>query len=144
MKALPALTPSPSASAAYWPTGRRERRAAAAGPVSASDDTDDTQLKVTFYDMPLLENLRFSDGKRGAFTLRNYISHAACQAFGGQMDESVRAECSPLRFEAETTGRICDYAIIVLTEIPDWYIAPRDRPYVTDLLAGRFSNGEGR
>jgi hypothetical protein len=137
LKVLPTLT----AASVYLPTGRRERRL---GAPDGRVKTDDTQLNVTFYDTPLLENVRFSDGTRGAFTLRNYTAFDACQTFAGQMDQGQQTDCASLRNIQAATQKACDAAIIVLTEIPDWYIAPRDRPYVTDLLAGRFSGSEAR
>src|SRR5215472_14526437 len=53
-------------------------------PASASDsnlESESLRLRVTFYDMPSLENVVLPNGDRVAFTLSHYVSSDVCREF---------------------------------------------------------------
>jgi hypothetical protein len=92
-------------------------------------------LNVTFYDMPVMENLVLPAGERVAFTLSDYISYDSCKDFKEQLDERPRLDCEDLRRAGEQE---CDTAVIRVIVFPKGYIGVRDRPYIGDLLTGKF------
>ncbi|MCU0591983.1 MAG: hypothetical protein MUC57_10980 [Desulfobacterales bacterium] len=90
-------------------------------------------LNVSFYDMPALENFVLPGGDRVAFTLSDYKSFSSCKYFKEQLSESQKADCEDLM-----RGEPCDTAVIRAVVFPEGYIGHRDRPYIGDLLTGKF------
>jgi hypothetical protein len=90
-------------------------------------------LNVSFYDMPALENFVLPGGDRVAFTLSDYKSFNSCKYFKEQLSESQKADCDGLM-----RGEPCDTAVIRAVVFPEGYIGHRDRPYIGDLLTGKF------
>lgn len=118
-----------------WRDG--EVRVRAIDPDDANLQVKAVQFNLTFYDMPILESLRLPNGSRVALTLYRYVSSRACRMFADEMDGDLRSDCAGLLSAQKDED--CDRLVLGVTDIPDWYIGPRDRPYVTDLISGRFS-----
>ena len=90
-------------------------------------------LSVTFFDMPALENVRLSDGRRLALTLTRSTSIQSCRQFSDQMDVTAQQDCKArLDVPRESTAE-CSWADLSIILIPADYIGMRDRPYLSDL-----------
>jgi hypothetical protein len=105
-----------------------------AKPPDSTQETESIRLRVSFYDMPSLENIVLPNGERVAFTLSRYLSSDVCRKFKEELDESVRSDCQNPRYEK----RVCDRAWIRAIVLPKQFIGVRDRPYFNDLVTGKF------
>jgi hypothetical protein len=106
-------------------------------PAEASDskpETESLRLRVTFYDMPSLENVVLPNGERVAFTLSRYLSTDVCREFKEELDDVTRSDCQNPDYEK----RVCDMAWIRVIVLPKQFIGVRDRPYFNDLITGKF------
>jgi hypothetical protein len=97
-------------------------------------ETESLRLRVTFYDMPSLENVVLPSGKRVAFTLSRYLSDEMCREFEKELDEVTGSDCKNPEFK----DKVCDRAWIRAIVLPKQFIGVRDRPYFNDLVSGKF------
>jgi hypothetical protein len=109
-------------------------RVVPAEPSDSKQETESLRLRVTFYDMPSLENVVLPNGERVAFTLSRYLSADVCREFKEELDESTRSDCQNPDYEK----RVCDRAWIRAIVLPKQFIGVRDRPYFNDLITGKF------
>jgi hypothetical protein len=90
---------------------------------------------ISFYDMPALENasLPLSE-ERVAFSLYSYRSREACERFPEALDAESRANC----VDFSTADDLCAIASFRAVILPKTFLGLHDRPYQTDLAAGRY------
>jgi hypothetical protein len=50
-------------------------------------------IRVSFYDMPILENLSLETGERAAFSLTSYLSRSDCERFRDALDPVALGYC---------------------------------------------------
>lgn len=91
-------------------------------------------IDVTFFDMPSLENLPLKNGERVAFSLVSYASRDECERFPEAKDGRAQRYCADLVVQDE----ICAFGTLRLVILPHNFLGLRERPYQTDLAAGRF------
>jgi hypothetical protein len=86
-------------------------------------------FRVTFFDMPVLENIRLPNGDRLTVTLSSYFSPPEYGEFVEHFPDKAAIEDyqSP-------AYRNCKEARLTLLKFPDSYIGPRDRPYIQNLI----------
>jgi hypothetical protein len=112
-------------------------------PKSDTPDSASTQgvseinLSVTFFDMPALENIRLDNDSRVAFSLYKYFSRQDCARFRDDMDERQRGDCDYLLASEVKDCAIAQFRTVML---PRDFLGIHDRPYVTDLAAGRYQS----
>ena len=90
-------------------------------------------FQVTFFDMPVLENIRLPTGERLAVTLESYFAPLEYDAFVADIPErAVRLDYRSILDDPAL--RHCRKATLSLLTFPDGYIGPRDRPYIQNLI----------
>lgn len=89
-------------------------------------------FQVTFFDMPVLENIRLPSGKRLTVTLASYFSPREYKDFVGQFPAYLAQDYRS--FLDSPDLRDCRKAQLTLLQFPDSYIGPRDRPYIQNLI----------
>jgi hypothetical protein len=91
------------------------------------------EFQVTYFDMPVLENIRLPTGERLTVTLGSYFSPREYKDFVEQIPDHV-ARLDYQSFLDDPTLRDCRKAWLTLLKFPDNYIGPRDRPYIENLI----------
>jgi hypothetical protein len=104
---------------------------------TSSQDVSEINLSVTFFDMPALESIRLDDDSRVAFSLYKYFSRQDCSRFRADMDERLRGDCDYLLQSEVKDCAIAQFRTVLL---PKDFLGIHDRPYVTDLAAGRYQD----
>jgi len=89
-------------------------------------------FEVTFFDMPVLENIRLPTGERLTVTLASYFSPREYKEFVGQFPPYLAQDYK--YFLANDDLGDCRKAQLTLLQFPDSYIGPRDRPYIQNLI----------
>ncbi len=89
-------------------------------------------FRVTYFDMPVLENIRLPTGERLTVTLASYFSPLEYEDFIGQLPDYVAQDYRS--FLDRPDLRTCRKAQLTLLQFPDSYIGPRDRPYIQNLI----------
>jgi len=90
-------------------------------------------FQVTYFDMPVLENIRLPSGQRLTVTLASYFSPREYKDFVEQIPDHV-AQLDYRSFLDDPALRDCRKAWLTLLQFPDNYIGPRDRPYIENLI----------
>ena len=73
------------------------RSVAASEPLRVqAQPTRSVPLTVTYFDMPMLEQLRLADGRRLSLTLADFGSTRSCQSFREQMGTFTKEICDVL------------------------------------------------
>jgi hypothetical protein len=100
----------------------------------AGDTTQPVKLdfEVTYFDMPVLENIRLPTGERLTVTLASYFSPREYKEFVGQFPAYLAQDYE--YFLASKDLSDCRKAQLTLLQFPDSYIGPRDRPYIQNLI----------
>lgn len=91
-------------------------------------------IRVSFFDMPALENLPLESGERVAFSLTSYLSREDCERFKGALDPVALSYCPDLTSDSGFCA-IGTFRTVILGKK---FLGLRDRPYQTDLAAGRY------
>jgi hypothetical protein len=91
-------------------------------------------IRISFFDMPALENLPLESGERLAFSLTSYLSRADCERFKGALDPVALGYCPDVTSDAG----FCAIGTFRTVILPKKFLGLRDRPYQTDLAAGRY------
>ena len=118
------------ASVKLLPSG--ERRADTREEALESRDSDAlTPLTVTFFDMPMLENIHLPNRSRVGLSVRSHLSTQSCQRFARQLEPTARSTCEGFLREADDA--VCDRVTLSIVSIPEDYIVARDRPYLRNL-----------
>lgn len=94
-------------------------------------------FRVTYFDMPVLENIRLPTGERLTVTLASYFSPLEYKDFVGQLPDHVAQDYQS--FLDNPDLRNCRKAQLTLLQFPDSYIGPRDRPYIQNLIETKLS-----
>jgi hypothetical protein len=89
-------------------------------------------FEVTYFDMPVLENIRLPTGERLTVTLSSYFSPREYKEFVGQFPAYIAQDYQS--FLDSPDLRDCRKAQLTLLQFPDSYIGPRDRPYIQNLI----------
>jgi hypothetical protein len=89
-------------------------------------------FEVTYFDMPVLENIRLPTGERLTVTLASYFSPREYKEFVGQFPAYLAQDYQS--FLDSPDLRDCRKAQLTLLQFPDSYIGPRDRPYIQNLI----------
>jgi hypothetical protein len=92
-------------------------------------------IDVSFFDMPALENLPLESGERLAFSLTSYLSRGDCERFKEALDPVALSYCPDLTSDNNGFCAIGTFRTVIL---PKKFLGLRDRPYQTDLAAGRY------
>ena len=90
-------------------------------------------FRVTYFDMPVLENIRLPTGERLAVTLASYFSPSEYKDFVGEIPDHI-AQLDYKSFVDNPDLQNCQKARLTLLQFPDSYIGPRDRPYIQNLI----------
>jgi hypothetical protein len=90
-------------------------------------------FQVTYFDMPVLENIRLPSGQRLTVTLGSYFSPREYKDFVEQIPDHV-ARLDYQSFLDDPALSDCRKAWLTLLQFPDNYIGPRDRPYIENLI----------
>ena len=100
----------------------------------SNDSTQPLKLdfRVTFFDMPVLENIRLPTGERLTVTLASYFSPLEYKDFVEHLPDNVAQDYRSFLDSREL--RECRKARLTLLQFPDSYIGPRDRPYIQNLI----------
>jgi len=100
----------------------------------AGETTQPVKLdfQVTYFDMPVLENIRLPTGERLTVTLSSYFSPREYREFVGQFPANIAQDYRSFLDSADL--RDCRKAQLTLLQFPDSYIGPRDRPYIQNLI----------
>ncbi len=118
------------ASVKLLPSGERRAERREEGLESRDSDAL-TPLTVTFYDMPMLENMHLPNRSRVGLSVRSHLSTQSCQRFARQLEPTARSTCEGFLREAD--GAVCDRVTLAIVNIPEDYIVARDRPYLRNL-----------
>ena len=98
----------------------------------ASTQPQKMDFRVTFFDMPVLENIRLPTGERLAVALASYFSPLEYEDFVGTLPDHIAQDYRS--FLDNPDLRDCRKARLTLLQFPDSYIGPRDRPYIQNLI----------
>ena len=107
----------------------------------AGDTTQPVKLdfEVTYFDMPVLENIRLPTGERLTVTLASYFSPREYKEFVGQFPAYLAQDYKYFLASDDLSG--CRKAQLTLLQFPDSYIGPRDRPYIQNLIKTNVNPG---
>jgi len=89
-------------------------------------------FEVTFFDMPVLENIRLPTGERLTVTLSSYFSPREYREFVGQFPFNIAQDYKYFLDRPDLSD--CRKAQLTLLQFPDSYIGPRDRPFIQNLI----------
>ncbi len=90
------------------------------------------RFSITFYDMPYIDNTRFTTGSRLAVILEKFISPADYAPFLEQITEpTLRQDYLDL---SASKPRILRMAVLRLVLFPEGYLGLRDRPYLEEVI----------
>jgi hypothetical protein len=102
----------------------------------ASSAGSEINPSVTFFDMPTLENLRLLNNKRVAFSMYKYLSSRDCRIFRKNLDKRLEIDCDYLL----QSSKDCATAQFRTVILPEDFLGIHDRPFVNDLVAGRYAD----
>ena len=92
-------------------------------------------LTISFFDMPVLQNIYLSTGERVAFSLFYYLSRDMCRQsrFRGDLDGQRRLNCIDV-----DDGELCALAQLRTVILPKDFVGLHDRPFVNDIAANKL------
>lgn len=92
-------------------------------------------LTISFFDMPVLENIYLGTGERVAFSLFYYLSRDMCRLsrFRGDLDGQLQLNCIDV-----DEGELCALAQLRTVILPKDFVGLHDRPFVNDIAANKF------
>jgi len=90
------------------------------------------QFTVSYYDMPLLEQVRLPTNERVAFSVTKYVSTEICRSEALKRSRSMNDAREVVGFCKDLESG-CERARLAITTFPEDYIAARDRPFLTEL-----------